>query len=89
MFKSNIKYKILSKVKDKLIFHLGEKEKYLLKEEEWNKASYFDMKNLQCYNQSSFDKMKERQIKWSHEQWLLHYYKCELLSEIIKEIEEL
>lgn len=89
MFNSNIKYKILSKIKDKLIFHLKEKEIYYTKCEELKKRSYSDIKNKHCYTEILFDKQKKEQIDWSRKQWLLNHYKCELLSEIIKEIEEL
>ena len=88
MFKSD-KQKILLILKDKLILYLNEKLKYNDKIREWENKSYFEMENLQCYTQSTFENKKKEHIKWFYEQYNLSDNNSRIIEDLIKEIEKI
>jgi hypothetical protein len=85
IFKSYIKWKLISIIKDKLMHYSSEKHNYSQRQNEW-KCKVYDGK---CLTKERFEKEQEEQIRWSNEQWKVNHHKCEAVLEILIIVEGL
>jgi hypothetical protein len=83
IFKSYIKWKLISIIKDKLMHYSSEKHNYLQRQNEW-KYKVYDGK---CGTKERFEKEQEEQIRWSNEQWKVNHHKGEAVLEILRIVE--
>lgn len=84
-FKSYIKWKLNSIIKDKLIYYLSEKQNYSQEQIKW-KYKIYDGKRI---TKEQFEKQQKNQIQWCSEQWKMYHHKSEALLEILKIIDVL
>ena len=84
IFKNYTKLKIILIIKNKIIYYLTKEKEFILRQKEWENKIY----NNKCISsEERFDKDKKEQIKWSFDQYMIFYHKREVLTELLKKIE--
>ena len=85
IFKSYIKWKLISMIKDKQMYYTSEKHHYLQRQNEWL-CKVYDGK---CITKEQFEKQQKEQIQWCSDQWKMNNYKGEVVLEILHIVEDL
>lgn len=85
LFKSYMKWKLLSKLKDKVISYEVEKYNYVRKQNQWKCKTH----EQGCVSKKRFDEIQKEQIKYSSEQHIITYYKLQEVKDLIKLVEGL
>lgn len=85
MFKRYIKWKLISMIKDKLIYYSQEKAHYLERQNEWICKVYDD----KYMSKERFQKEQTEQIRWCSEQWKMNHYKAESVLDILRIVESM
>ena len=81
IYKLYLKYKLESLLKDKMLFHLEEKDNYNLRAEEWKLKKYDDKSFI---SEERFEQERKQQITFSYESWKENHYRLKTISEILE-----
>lgn len=84
IYKSYLKWKMISLIKDKIMHYTVEKNNYLQRQNEWENKQY---KPNKCSDEARFEKDKAEQIRWSNEQYKVNHFKGEAVLEILRIVE--
>lgn len=84
-YKEYIKYKILSAIKDRLIFYINESKNSISSLELFKNKEFTTSK---CETKEMFDSRKKEGISYFHSQYIMNKNKEDVIKEIIEIIEK-
>jgi len=85
IFKSYLKWKLSSLIKDRLIHYNNAKYNHVQRQNEWE-CKVHDGK---CLSKTQFEKQQQEQINWSNNQYRMCIHKIEAISEVLEIVENL